>query len=108
MLIQNDIVRSLRPNEGHDQGALVVKHSLPYVEYEILRQEVLEQRIYSKAMLHFSHIIEAYLGGLMQAGFVMTAFYEDRRPKKSNNPIQHFMPSHVIARLQKNYLRGSD
>jgi len=42
-----------------------------------------------------------HLGGLMKAGFIMTAFYEDRRPEESNNPIRHFMPSYYVARLQK-------
>jgi len=37
----------------------------------------------------------------MKAGFIMTAFYEDRRPEESNNPIRHFMPSYYVARLQK-------
>ena len=84
-----------------NEGAFIVKYPLPYVEHETLTPEMLEQRIKNKEMLHFSHTVEAHLGGLMKAGFVMTAFYEDRRPEVSHNPIRHYMPSYYVARLQK-------
>ena len=83
------------------EGAFVVKYPLPYVEYATLSSEELEQRIDSKAMFHFSHTMEAHLGGLTQAGFVLTSFYEDRRPEADGNPIRHFMPSFYVARAQK-------
>jgi hypothetical protein len=40
-------------------------------------------------------------GGLMQAGFVLTGFYEDRRPESDGNPIRQFMPSYYVVRAQK-------
>jgi ubiquinone/menaquinone biosynthesis C-methylase UbiE len=70
------------PDALDSEGAFVVKHSLPYVEHETLSQEALEQRVRNKEMFHFSHTMEAQLGGLTKAGFVITGFYEDRRPKK--------------------------
>ena len=83
------------------KGVLEVKHSLPYVEYETLSQELLEQRIHNKGMFHFSHTMETQLGGLLKAGFVITDFYEDRRPEEDCNPIRHYMPSYYVARAQK-------
>ena len=56
-----------------------------------------EERIRSKAMFHFSHTMEAQLGGLTQAGFVLTGFYEDRRPEADGNPIRQFMPSYYVV-----------
>jgi len=82
-------------------GVFVVKHPLPYVEHETLSQEALEQRIRNKEMFHFSHTMEAQLGGLTRAGFMITGFYEDRRPEEDGNPIRHFMPSTFVARAQK-------
>lgn len=89
------------PDALDNEGTFVVKYPLPYVEHETLSPEALEQRIRDKAMFHFSHSLEAQLGGLTKAGFVITGFYEDRRPEESGNPIWRFMPSYYVARAQK-------
>jgi hypothetical protein len=88
-----------------DQGIFVVKHPLPYVEFEALSQAELEERVRNKEMFHFSHTMEAQLGGLTKAGFIITGFYEDRRPEEDGNPIRHFMPSTFVARAQKMVFR---
>ena len=84
-----------------DEGAFVVKYPLPYVEYETLSQEALKQRVRDKEMFHFSHSMEAQLGGLTKAGFCITGFYEDRRPDEDGNPIRHYMPSYYVVRGQR-------
>ncbi|NJM42042.1 MAG: methyltransferase domain-containing protein [Anaerolineae bacterium] len=84
-----------------NEGSFVVKNPLPYIEHETLSQETLEQRIRDKDMFHFSHTMEAQLGGLIQAGFVITGFYEDRRSEEDGNPIRHFMPSNFVVKAQK-------
>lgn len=89
-----------------DEGTFVVKHPLPYVESETLDPEALDQRIRNKGMFHFSHTMEAQLGGLTRAGFLITSFYEDHRPEKEGNPIRHFMPSYYVARALKMDLPG--
>jgi SAM-dependent methyltransferase len=89
------------PDAIDNEGIFVVKYPLPYVEYEVLSPEAVEARIRNKEMFHFSHSMEAQLGGLIQAGFVITGFYEDRRPDEDGNPIRHFMPSCYVARVQK-------
>jgi SAM-dependent methyltransferase len=83
------------------EGRFVVKYPLPYIEHETLEQAALEERIRDKGMFHFSHTMEAQLGGLTQAGFVITSFYEDRRPETDGNPIRQFMPSYYVLRAQK-------
>ena len=52
-------------------------------------------------MFHFSHTMEAQLGGLTKAGFAITGFYEDRRPEEEGNPICRYMPSYFVARASK-------
>ena len=84
-----------------NEGALVVIYPLPYIEHETLTQDALEQRIHGKEMFHFSHSMEAQLGGLTKAGFCITGFYEDRRPEEDGNPIRHYMPSYYVVRVQK-------
>jgi SAM-dependent methyltransferase len=82
-------------------GTFVVKYPLPYVEHATLSPEELEERIRTKGMFHFSHSMEAQLGGLTLAGFVLTGFYEDRRPEAEGNPIRQFLPSYYVVRAQK-------
>ena len=89
-----------------NQGIFVVKHRLPYVEHETLSPAALEERIRTKEMFHFSHTMEAQLGGLTKAGFVITGFYEDRRSEEDGNPIRHFLPSVFVARALKMELPG--
>jgi ubiquinone/menaquinone biosynthesis C-methylase UbiE len=89
-----------------NEGRFVVKHALPYVEYETLSPAMLAQRMTQREMFHFSHTMEAQLGGLTKAGFVITDFYEDRRSEADGNPIRHFMPSVFVARVRKVHLIG--
>jgi SAM-dependent methyltransferase len=89
------------PDALDNEGIFVVKYPLPYVEHETLSPEALEERIRNKEMFHFSHSMEAQLGGLIEAGFVITGFYEDRRSEEDGNPIRHFMPTYYVARAQK-------
>lgn len=84
-----------------NEGVFVVKHPLPYVEHETLDEETLERRVRNQDMFHFSHTMEAFLGGLTQAGFALTGFYEDRRSEEDGNPIRHFMPSTYVVRAKK-------
>lgn len=84
-----------------NEGALVVKYSLPYIEYETLTQAQLEKHKRDKRMFHFSHTMEAQLGGLLNAGFLITGFYEDHRPEEDGNPLRHYMPSYYVVKAQK-------
>jgi SAM-dependent methyltransferase len=88
-----------------NEGIFVVKHPLPYAQHEILSQEECEQRIRNQEMFHFSHSMEAQLGGLTQAGFVITGFYEDRRPDEDSNPIRFFMPSFLCDVARREFWR---
>jgi SAM-dependent methyltransferase len=84
-----------------NEGVFVVKHALPYVEAATLDPDTLAERLRTHAMFHYSHTLEAHLGGLTAAGFVVTGFYEDRRPEADGNPIRHVMPSYYVVRAQK-------
>lgn len=84
-----------------NEGAFVVKHPLPYVQHESLTHEELEHHNRNKEMFHFSHTMEAKLGGLIKAGFVIVGFYEDHRPDEDGNPIRFFMPTYYVVKAQK-------
>jgi hypothetical protein len=50
------------------------------------------------APLEFSHTLAEQIGGQLQAGFVLTGFYEDRR---RDDPISHYMPASFATRARK-------
>ena len=89
------------PEALDNHGAFVVKYPLPYVEHETLNPQELEAYRREKRMFHFSHSMEAQLGGLIEAGFVISGFYEDRRPQAGGNPIRQYMPSYYVVKAGK-------
>ncbi len=89
------------PDALDNQDEFIVKYSLPYVEYETLSPQALADRIQGRRMFHFSHSMEAQLGGMVEAGFAINGFYEDRRSEEDGNPIRLYMPSFYVARAEK-------
>jgi SAM-dependent methyltransferase len=89
------------PDALDEEGVFVVRYPLPYIEHETLSRDELEQRQRDREMFHFSHSMEAQLGGLLAAGFVITGFYEDRRSEADGNPIRHYLPSNFVVRAHK-------
>lgn len=86
------------PDALDERGEFVVRYPLPYVEHETLDAATLEARIASGEMFHFSHTMEAQLGGMIEAGFDITGFYEDRRTEEDGNPIRFYLPSQFVVR----------
>lgn len=89
------------PDALDRDGTFVVRYPLPYVEHETLTPAEQAERQKSGLMFHFSHTMESQLGGILHAGFVITDFYEDRRPESDGNPIRHFMPSVYVVRATR-------
>jgi SAM-dependent methyltransferase len=89
------------PDALDESGAFVVRYPLPYIEYEALSDEARETRIRARGMFHFSHTMEAHVGGLTANGFAVIGFFEDRRPEADGNPIRNFMPSYYVLRAQR-------
>jgi len=61
-----------------ERGELVVRHTLPYSD---LTSPTPEEKVLLEAAgepLSFGHTLEDQLGGQLDAGFVLTALYEDR------------------------------
>jgi hypothetical protein len=76
------------PDALDERGEFVVRYPLPYVEHETLDAAALEARIAAGEMFHFSHTMEAQLGRMIDAGFVIAGFYEDRWTEEDGNPIR--------------------
>lgn len=81
-----------------DEGVLEVLYKLPYSDLNSLTEEERAARFGEEAALEFGHTLTDQIGGQLDAGFVITAFYEDR---KSGQPIAEWMPSYCATRAVK-------
>lgn len=64
-------------DEQEDEGVLQAKHSIPYSPLTALSKEELNKCLEDGQTLEFGHSLEQQIGGQIEAGFVITGFYED-------------------------------
>ena len=81
-----------------EKGVLRVKYALPYSDVSSMSAEERVRRFGKDAALEFSHTLEEQIGGQLDAGFVLTGFYEDYR---RDDPIAQYMPSYIATRAVK-------
>ena len=67
-----------------ERGEFVVRHKLPYSDMESLTEAERETWIERGEMLEWSHTLTEQIGGQMEAGLVITGFYESN---SSDQPI---------------------
>jgi SAM-dependent methyltransferase len=81
-----------------DRGELVVRHTVPYSDLTSLTDD--ERRRYTDRdePLCFGHTLEDQIGGQLDAGFVLTGFYEDGLP---SHPLSKFLPTTAATRAVK-------
>ena len=84
--------------EDERQERLEVKYRLPYSDLESLDDEERERVLASGRPLEFGHTLEDQLGGQLDAGFRLTALYEDRH---RDLRLAEFMPTYVATRAVK-------
>jgi ubiquinone/menaquinone biosynthesis C-methylase UbiE len=86
-------------DEEEDKGNLVVKHKIPYSDVLALSEEKLEQFKESKRALEFGHTLEDQIQGQIDAGFVITGFYED--DFGGTRMIDNFIKTFIATRAVK-------
>jgi SAM-dependent methyltransferase len=78
------------------QGAeLLVRHAIPYSDGASLTDEEEQRVIDSGRPLEFGHTLEDQIAGQLEAGFVLTGFYEDVDPE---DPLAKFIASFIATR----------
>ncbi len=60
-----------------DEGVLEVKHALPYSDAQRLKAEGITRDAGKGEMIEFGHTLSDQLGGQIDAGFLISGFYED-------------------------------
>lgn len=81
-----------------ESEALVVKHTLPYSDLKNLPPDERRQIIERGEPLEFGHTLEDQIGGQMDAGFMMTDFYEDHH---RTLPVARYTPTYMATRAVK-------
>jgi len=94
----NPVVHSFDWDLVEQKGELRVAHKLPWSDAEDLSQAELKRYRQNKIPLEFSHSLETQIGGQVDAGFVITGFYEDRYPPEAEDPISKYMPHFIVTR----------
>jgi SAM-dependent methyltransferase len=81
-----------------DTGEVRVRYSLPYSDATSRTEVELGLQMERREPLEFSHTLEEQIGGQIEAGFVISGFYEDRH---RDDPIAAHMPTFVATRAIK-------
>jgi SAM-dependent methyltransferase len=81
-----------------DEGILQVRHKLPYSDLASPTPEERQRYMDDLQPLEFGHTLEDQIGGQIDAGFVITGFYEDSWPGVA---IDAYMPTYIVTRAVK-------
>lgn len=95
-------VRWLFDDEQTKAGTLEVCRAVPWSDLAHSHAVgSLESKIKSMAPLEFGHTLAEQIGGQMDAGFVLTGFYEDRYLPADDDPISRYIDTFIATRALK-------
>ena len=84
-------------------GILRVKYALPYSDLASLPAEERQRYIETGAPLEFSHTLEEQIGGQLDAGFLLTGFFEDGYGEEENDMLTNYLPTFIATQAIKPY-----
>ena len=82
-------------------GILQVKYKLPYSDTDSLDERERIKRMNDGETFEFSHTLDDQLGGQLDAGFVLTGFYEDSWSADEDEPLSDYMQTFFATRALK-------
>ncbi len=82
-------------------GILQIKYSLPYSDLTSLNDEQRQHFIDEGAPMEFGHTLQDQIGGQLQAGFVLTGFYEDHFAEETGDALSQYMDTFIATRAIK-------
>jgi len=81
-----------------EQNALIVKYAIPYSDLKDMEPDELDKCIEEGIPLEFGHSLTDLIAGQIDAGFVITGFYEDICP---DTPLSKYHPAYIATRAVK-------
>lgn len=83
------------------EGKLEVVNRLPYSDERDLTPEGRKYLDEAGDALEFSHTLDSQIGDQIEAGFVISGFYEDAFGPEVKDPLTRFMPTMLATRAAK-------
>lgn len=81
-----------------ERGELVVRHTIPYSDLTSITPEERAAQEAKGDPWSFGHTLEDQVGGQLEAGFVLTAMFEDRWPESA---LGRYLPTFMATRAVK-------
>jgi SAM-dependent methyltransferase len=95
-------VRYIFDQDRMEAGSLEVRHAIPYSDLVDLAEADRRRIILDKGQpLEFGHTLEDQIGGQLDAGFVITGFYEDRYDDDEADPLSKHLATFAATRAVK-------
>lgn len=86
------------PTPGQD---LTVRYRIPFADARDLEAGHLEKLIAGHEPLVFGHTLDDQIGGQLDAGFVLTGFFEDRYNDAAVDPLSEYLATFVATKAVK-------
>lgn len=86
--------------EEETNKRLIARHSIPYSDVDSLSESELKALIEQGEPLEYSHTLEEQIGGQIDAGFVITGFFEDHWATPVNI-LNNYIPPFFATRARK-------
>lgn len=86
--------------ELQEKGLLKPKFKLPFSDISHLESSILTQKISSKEALIFGHTLTSQINGQLEAGFLLSGFYEDEHPSP-RFLIEEYMQTMIATKAIK-------
>jgi SAM-dependent methyltransferase len=96
----NPVIYMVEPAPALGNGALAIVHQVPYSDAESLSAGQQQEHAEQGTPLEFGHTLEQLIGGQLDAGFVLTGFYEDA-PSADDYPLARFTKTFIATRAVK-------
>lgn len=94
-------LRYLFPPERTDGTSLTVCYRIPFADERDLEEVHLQKLIEQHEPLSFGHTLDDQIGGQLEAGFVLTGFFEDRYDEAQGDPISQYIATFIATRALK-------
>lgn len=96
----NPVVYIFDP-EAEARGELLVRFALPYADVVDLPADELQRVVEGDHTVEFSHTLETQIGGPLEAGFVLTALFEDHDRGRPETGRSRYFPTCLATRALK-------
>lgn len=94
-------VRYLFEDARYNNGVLTVRYPIPYSDADDIDDPHLQERILKDLdVMEFGHTLTDQIGGQLQAGFVLTDFFEDKYDAP-REPLSDYMETFIATRAIK-------